>query len=125
MNKHYIRINDKKHVTFVFSNAFEKPQDNDIFIKDGGRHYNLNIFREDGLYNYKYINGKLVETTDADLVNELQLIANENRILEIKEELKSVDYKTIKRLQGHYTDSEWITHVAYCDALRDEMNGLQ
>jgi hypothetical protein len=50
---------------------------------------------------------------------------NLKRINEILEELTSLDYKTIKRLQGHYTDSEWITHVAYCDALRDEMNGLQ
>jgi hypothetical protein len=47
------------------------------------------------------------------------------RINKILEELASLDYKTIKRLQGHYTDEEWITHVAYCDALRDEMNGLQ
>jgi hypothetical protein len=47
------------------------------------------------------------------------------RINEILEELASLDYKTIKRLQGHYTDSEWITHVAYCDVLRDELDGLE
>ena len=54
-----------------------------------------------------------------------RMTSKQKRINEILEELSNLDYKTIKRLQGHYTDSEWITHVAYCDALRDEMNGLQ
>jgi hypothetical protein len=54
-----------------------------------------------------------------------QQSTNEKRVAEILEELAKLDYKTIKRLQGHYTDSEWITHVAYCDALRDELDGLE
>jgi hypothetical protein len=54
-----------------------------------------------------------------------RMTIKQKRINKILEELASLDYKTIKRLQGHYTDEEWITHVAYCDALRDEMNGLQ
>jgi hypothetical protein len=125
MNKHYIKINEKTFVTNAFSNAFEQPQDNDIFIKDGGRHYNLDLYREDGLPKYKYVNSVIVETIDNDFVDELQLIANENRILEIKAELKDLDYKNHKRQEGYYTEEEWQTHITYRKALRDEMNRLK
>jgi hypothetical protein len=124
--KKYISIDDNKNITHSFTSGTKRPSTKDILIGESkDRHYNMVIFRADGLYNYKYIDGKIVETTDTDFIEEIQLIANENRILEIKAELSELDYKTIKRMQGHYTDEQWQTHVAYCDALRDEMNGLQ
>ena len=50
---------------------------------------------------------------------------NLKRINEIKAELFTLDYKTIKRLQGYYTDEVWQTHVDYCNSLREELNGLE
>jgi hypothetical protein len=43
---------------------------------------------------------------------------------EIIQELKQLDYKSIKRIQGNYTEAEWDLHVAYCDTLRNEYNDL-
>jgi hypothetical protein len=126
MSKHYVRTNDKGFVIKYLSDALEKPLENDICVNtNGARQFNLELYREDELYNYKVVNGQLFKTTDADLVIELETMAKDKRVNDILKELASLDFKTIKRLQGHYTDSEWITHVAYCDALRDEMNGLK
>jgi len=44
---------------------------------------------------------------------------------EIMQELKQLDYKSIKRIQGNYTEAEWNLHVAYCDTLRNEYNDLE
>jgi hypothetical protein len=126
MNKHYDRLNEKSHLILAFSDAFQEPLETDICVnEDGGRHCNTNIFREDGFPKYKYVNGKRVETSDSDFTQELISVDKDNRILEIIVELKSLDYKSIKRMQGYYTDEEWQTHKGYCKALRDEMNGLK
>lgn len=70
-NKHYERLDDKGFAIKGFSDAFEQPLETDIFIEEGGRHYNPTIFREDGLPLYKYIDGVKTETSDADFVEEL------------------------------------------------------
>jgi len=70
MNKHYIEL-DGIFIIKSFSDAFETPLETDIFIEDGGRHYNLDLLRKDGLSKYKYINNEMVETIDNDFVDEL------------------------------------------------------
>jgi hypothetical protein len=124
--KHYERLNEKSQVILSFSDAFKEPLETDICVnEDGGRHYNPNLFREDGLPKYKYVDGERVETSDSDFTQELICVDKDNRILEIIVELKSLDYKSIKRMQGYYTEEEWQTHKDYCKALRDEMNELK
>jgi len=76
MNKHYIRL-DGIFIVKSFSDAFETPLETDIFIEDGGRHYNLDLLRKDGLSKYKYINNEMVETIDNDFVDELLEIEKE------------------------------------------------
>jgi len=125
MKKHYIRIDENSFVIDAFSDAFEQPLETDIFIEDGGRHYNLDLYREDGLPKLKYVEGEIVETTDTDFTNELQIIIDKKRMIAIEEELTSLDYKTIKRIQGYYTDEEWQTHLDYCEVLRIEYRGLE
>lgn len=72
MYKHYIRLNEKKHIIKAFSTAFEQPEENDILVKENaGRHYNPIIHRTDGLYKFKYIDGEWVVNTDSDLTEEL------------------------------------------------------
>ena len=70
--KHYIRVSEEGFVTKAFSNAFEQPLDTDICVnEDGGRHYNLNLNREDGLSKYKFADGVFTETTDEDFTQEI------------------------------------------------------
>lgn len=126
MNKHYITVDGNSLVTKAFSDAFEQPLDTDICVNEnGGRHYNLNLTREDGLPKYKYIDGVFTETTEDDFIEELSNAKKIDRQLKIIQELKSLDYKTIKRVQGKYTEDEWNLHIAYCDSLRDEYNELE
>ena len=48
-----------------------------------------------------------------------------DRQQEIMQELKQLDYKSIKRIQGNYNEAECDLHVAYCDTLRNEYNDLE
>jgi hypothetical protein len=72
MHKHYERTNDKDCVVFAYSTAFLKLQnitilETDICVNEnGGRHYNPDLFKEDGFSKYKYVNGERVETTDEE-----------------------------------------------------------
>jgi len=67
-NKHYIRTDENGFIIKAFSDAFEQPLVTDICVnEDGGRHYNPNIKREDGLPVSKYKDGKIVELTEEEL----------------------------------------------------------
>jgi len=55
-NKHYIRVDENNLIIKSFSDAFEQPTESDIFIEEGGRHYNLDLLSED-IWKYKYDNG--------------------------------------------------------------------
>lgn len=42
MNKHYIRVDSNNFIIYGFSDAFEQPQNTDIYIHEGDRHFELN-----------------------------------------------------------------------------------
>ena len=62
MSKHYIRL-DGIYVVKSFSDAFEQPTEDDIFIEEGGRHYNLPLRLDDGCPKYK---GKLIDLSEQE-----------------------------------------------------------
>ena len=89
MAKHFIRIDGNYFITHTFSDDFpehvEQLLPTDICIKeDGGRHFNLELYREDGLSRYKYVAGEIVETTDEDLSDQLQRIKLEKEMYQLK-----------------------------------------
>lgn len=43
----------------------------------------------------------------------------------LKEKLVSLDYKTIKRMQGKLSDAEWEETCELCDNLRKRINELE
>ena len=55
-NKHYVRVNENNFILKSFSDAFEQPTELDIFIEDGGRHYNLGLWNNESP-KYVYDNG--------------------------------------------------------------------
>ena len=70
--KHYIRISDNAVVIHGFSDAFEKPQANDICIlEDGPRHFHEvwpePLQNERGQFCWRWVNGQRVERTQAEL----------------------------------------------------------
>ena len=110
MYKHYIRINEDNYIIKAFSDAFIKPLQNDICIYTGNnRHYHLQIYNEDGLYNYKYVNGQVIETT-SDILE----------VESLKEELKLIfkwfensDYILFKVIRGNWenTDPRYLSYL--------------
>lgn len=80
-NKHYISVDTKNRILAGFSDAFNKPKDDDICINEQGGA----LFRlfSDGLENppltdiatrchlYRYENGQVRKATDAELAAEL------------------------------------------------------
>lgn len=72
-NKHYIRLDSNNYIIEGFSDAFEQPQENDICINvKGGRHFELNGEFNPGLHSaiaprYKYVDGNIVELTEAEI----------------------------------------------------------
>ena len=79
-NKHYIKIDTEGHIIKGFSDAFEQPILGDICINEqGGRHFemlgvvNPPLTEENGVYQYKYVDGVVSERTaeeiQADIAN--------------------------------------------------------
>lgn len=69
MNKHLIKIDDNNIVIHAESDAFLQnfigSIDDYIFIKEGGRHYRLDLREFDGCPIYKYDNG-IIELSEAE-----------------------------------------------------------
>lgn len=59
--KNYIRVNENGHIIKSFSTAFEEPLETDILYDDRGqRHFNLELFYENGCPKSKYKNGVII-----------------------------------------------------------------
>ena len=91
-NKHYIRINDNV-VIKSFSDAFETPLTTDVFIEDGGRHYNLSLMNENGQYKFKYIDGNFVEITEFPTIE--TPITSEERLQAVEQATQDIIMMTL------------------------------
>lgn len=105
-NKHYIRLEGNKIIK-GFSDVFEQPQDGDICIGEGGRHFELNgqcnpPLADGGVYLYKYENGEIIALTQEEIeaskpiqieqtpIEEQlarEIIALQNELFELKKQL--------------------------------------
>ncbi len=77
-NKHYIRLDSNNCIIKGFSDAFEEPEESDICInQEGGRHFELfgrinpSLINESGIHLFKYSDGVIIETTEAERAEEL------------------------------------------------------
>jgi hypothetical protein len=77
-NKHYIRIDAINCIIKGFSDAFEQPGEGDICINQQGcRHFELlgqinpPLTNMSGIHLYKYTDGAVTETTEAERAAEL------------------------------------------------------
>lgn len=98
---HYIRINEKKEIIKSFSTAFEQPQKGDICIEESTteRHYNLPIVNDLGVFLNKYIDGKIVDKDNRDIMNDEKTILSKeyfDREELIKNELREFAIERLK-----------------------------
>lgn len=72
MYKIYIEVDDKNRITKIFSDLFEAPSNESIFIEEGygdkfvHAHLYLEKSVSDFAYNYKYVNGEILERTEEE-----------------------------------------------------------
>lgn len=70
--KIYARLDKNNVVIKMFSSVFEQPLDTDKLVEEGNKEYHAHVhlkytvIDENGKYNYKYENNKLIELTDAE-----------------------------------------------------------
>ena len=125
-NKIYARTDETGKVVYIFSEAFEEPQDDDICIDETNtdRHgaQRFPVLDANGFYNYKIENGQLVER---DKTQDTQKAANAARIAELKQLLADSDYKALKFSDGALTAAEYEPIRAQRQAWRDEINALE
>ena len=77
--KVYVKVNDKNEVVEVGSSIFIEDTTGWIEIDEGfgdkyahaqSQYFNKPLINEDGVYNYKYINGKVVEQANNGILGE-------------------------------------------------------
>lgn len=71
-NKHYVKLDLNNYIIKGFSDAFEQVIETDIYISEGGRHFELNGVINPSLFNngvpiYKFIDDTVTVLSDADI----------------------------------------------------------
>ena len=72
LKKLFIEIDEQDRVVKIFSDVFEEPNDGSIFLAegDGDEYAHAHLYLEkpvfDFAYNYKYVDGELIERTDEE-----------------------------------------------------------
>lgn len=71
-NKIYARLDKNNVVVRMFSSVFEKPLDTDKLVEQGNEEYHAHVhlkytvIDENGNYNYKYLNNRVIELTETE-----------------------------------------------------------
>lgn len=88
----YIEIDEKNRVTKIFSDLFEQPVEKSIFIEagEGDRFAHAHLYLEKTLYNgvsynYKYVDGAILERTDEEKASDIVIVEPQPTPLELME----------------------------------------
>lgn len=132
--KVFIKTNPNNEITAVNSSAFLTNTEGWIEIDSGTgdkcRHAQNNYFDkpltdENGLYNYKFVDGAVIERTSEDKEPELSRIDAHREIAELKAKLAETDYIAAKIAEGAATVEEYETEIAQRQAWRARINELE
>lgn len=80
---------------------------------------------ENGLYNYKLVDGKIVERTETDKAIELSRIDSQREIAELKTKLAQTDYIAAKIAEGSATVDEYSEEIRKRREWRARINELE
>lgn len=119
-NKIYAREDEKGIVIKLFSSVFEQPIDDDILIEEGNQEYHAHVHLKyslmdsEGKYNYKIVDGKMVERTQDEKVD--------------IEELKQIKCSEIEQacgkviVSGFKSSAYQNVEKTYATSLEDQAN---
>ena len=129
MSEVYIQVNNNNYIINIDSDEFITDFTNWIKIDEGigdkyrlaQQHYLDRPLSFDGNYNYKYINGEIVEVDITSFIRRKEIM---NEINIYKQKLNETDYKAIKYAEGVLTeDYEPIKQQR--QQWRDKINELE
>lgn len=132
--KVYIKINANEEITAVNSSEFLSDTEGWIEIDSGigdkyhhaqNNYFNNPLTDENGLYNYKFVDGAVIERTNEDKASELTRIETQKEIAELKAKLAQTDYIAAKIAEGAATKEEYAAEIAQRQAWRARINELE
>lgn len=132
--KVFIKINANKEITAVNSSEFLPDTEGWIEIDSGigdkyhhaqNNYFDKPLTDENGLYNYKFVDGAVNERTNEDKASELTRIEAQNEIAELKAKLAQTDYIAAKIAEGAATKEEYAAEIAQRQAWRERINELE
>ena len=130
----YVITDSKNRITAIDSSAFLIDTTDWIQIDEGigdkyhhaqGTYFEKGLFDENGVYNYKLVEGVVMEITDEEKEFELITIENASRIAELKHKLAETDYAVIKIAEGSAVAEEYADVISQRQAWRAEINELE
>lgn len=132
--KVYVKTAENGVITAINSSAFLTDTSGWTEIDEGSGdkyHHAQNnylpdgLIDENGIYNYKLIDGKLELRTTEDKAPELAHTAAAQEISELKAKLAATDYIAAKIAEGAATPEEYAEELAHRRYWRSEINRLE
>ncbi len=80
---------------------------------------------ENGIYNYKLVDGRIAERTEADKAPELSRIDSQREIAELKTKLAQTDYIAAKIAEGSAAVEEYSEEIRKRREWRARINELE
>ncbi len=80
---------------------------------------------ENGVFNYKLVDGNITERTEADKAPELSRIDSQREIAELKTKLAQTDYIAAKIAEGSAAVEEYSEEIRKRREWRERINELE
>ena len=130
----YVKTNGDGVITEVDSSAFIFDTAGWVYIDEGigdkyhhaqGNYLSVGLTDENGIFNYKLVDGKPELRTAEEKMPELEHIATAQEIAELKAKLAATDYIAAKIAEGAATREEYAEELAERAAWRARINELE
>lgn len=130
----YVKLNDKNEIVNITSSAFLTDTESWIEIDSGigdkfhhaqNNYFSKSLVNENGLYNFKLVDGQPVEQTSEDKAPELARIDGRREIAELKTKLAETDYIAAKIAEGAATTEEYADKIKQRAEWRARINELE
>lgn len=132
--KVYVRADTNNTVVEINSSAFLQDTEGWTEIDEGNgyeyRHAQRNylptsLFDEDGIGNYKLVDGEIQTRTDEDKMDEREKVNAQREIITLKSKLADTDYIAAKLAEGVATREEYADKLAERARWRNRINELE
>ena len=130
----YAKTDDRNVIIAINSSAFLTDTTDWTEIDEGegdeyhhaqNNYLSAGLTDENGIYNYKLVDGKPVLRTAEEKAPELECIAAAQEIAELKTKLAATDYIAAKIAEGAATREEYAEELAERAAWRARINELE